>query len=167
MNILLHDLDGETLSALNFAPNSNTIVISDNGRIKNCIGCFGCWIKTPGICVLKDGYETMGELLSKCEELTIVSQCVYGSYSPFVRNIFDRSLPYLLPYFVKRNGETHHKSRYHNKLQLHVYFYGENITDQEKRTSEALVKANAVNFYADHVSVHFCQHPRDIKEVCA
>ena len=23
-------------------------VISPNGSIRNCIGCFGCWVKTPG-----------------------------------------------------------------------------------------------------------------------
>ena len=28
-------------------------------QIANCIGCFGCWVKTPGTCVIDDdGRET-------------------------------------------------------------------------------------------------------------
>lgn len=23
-------------------------------RIANCVGCFGCWTKTPGRCVIRD-----------------------------------------------------------------------------------------------------------------
>jgi len=28
------------------------------------------WIKTPGLCIIKDGFENMGELLSKCSRLS-------------------------------------------------------------------------------------------------
>ena len=28
-------------------------------NIKPCIGCNNCWLKTPGICSLKDGYEEL------------------------------------------------------------------------------------------------------------
>lgn len=26
----------------------------NRNNVKNCIGCFGCWIKTPGECVIYD-----------------------------------------------------------------------------------------------------------------
>ena len=44
-------------------------VISPRGSIRNCIGCFGCWIKTPGKYVIHDGYESTGsgDLLSPSE----------------------------------------------------------------------------------------------------
>lgn len=40
----------------------------------------------------------------------------------------------------------HHKARYKNKIELNVIFYGNDITESEKKTGEELVKANALNF---------------------
>lgn len=29
-------------------------IINPHGTIKHCIGCFGCWVKTPGECVVHE-----------------------------------------------------------------------------------------------------------------
>lgn len=164
MKIIIHDLSQKEFTALDLNIDENSTVISDNGTIHHCIGCFGCWIKTPGVCVLKDDYRNMGELLSKCSELIIISKCLYGSYSPFIRNIFDRSIPYLLPYFVSKNKETHHKKRYKNKITLSVHFYGTDINDAEKKTAKALVKANGINLYCSGNKVFFHENQQAIHE---
>lgn len=163
MKIIIHDLNPQDFTSLNLIKEVNTIVISNNGTIHNCIGCFGCWIKTPGRCVLKDDYNNMGELLSKCDELIIISRCMYGSYSPFIRNILDRSIPYLLPYFVKKNGETHHQNRYKSQFTLTVHFYGDDITKGEQETAKDLVAANGVNFYSSENKVYFYNNLQSIK----
>jgi multimeric flavodoxin WrbA len=119
--------------------------ITDDGTIKNCIGCFGCWVKTPGRCVLPDHYNRMGEKLAHTDELIIISRCVYGTYAPFVRNVLDRCLPYIHPDFTTRGKEIHHKPRYSNRLQTSVYFYGE-CSKEEKETAVKTVKANLLNF---------------------
>ena len=155
MKIILHDLTHAEFEALSYPVDNDTVIVSDNGSIHHCIGCFGCWIKTPGICVLKDGSENMGELLSKCHEFIIISKCVYGSYTPFIRNVLDRCIPYLLPYFVKKNGETHHANRYKNDYSLSAFFYGDDILPQEKETAKELLEANAINFYATVNTVSF------------
>ncbi|WRS27183.1 flavodoxin family protein [Oscillospiraceae bacterium MB08-C2-2] len=165
MKIILHDLNQQEFTAWQLNKDADTIIISDNGTIRHCIGCFGCWIKTPGVCVLKDGYSNMGELLSQCDELIIISQCVYGSYSPFIRNVWDRSIPYLLPYFITKNAETHHKSRYQNTFLLSVHFYGDNITQEERETATALVEANGVNFYSTGNTAYFYDSLHAVQEV--
>lgn len=162
--IIIHDLDQSKFTELYPNIDPDCVIISDNGTIRNCIGCFGCWIKTPGICVLKDGYGNMGELLAKSNELTIISKCIYGSYSPFIRNVLDRCIPYLSPYFVPKNGETHHKNRYDNTLNLSAHFYGDDLTGKEKKTAAALVKANGINFYASESKAFFYDSPESIKE---
>ena len=32
-------------------------IIKPQEPIHPCIGCFGCWVKTPGKCVIHDGYK--------------------------------------------------------------------------------------------------------------
>lgn len=165
MKIIIHDLAQEEFNTLYRNIPSDVTVISDNETIRNCIGCFGCWIKTPGVCVLKDGYHNMGELLSKCDMLIIISKCMYGSFSPFIRNVLDRSIPYLLPYFITKNGETHHKPRYKNYFDLTVYFYGDDLSNEEKKTATDLVAANSVNFYSKNSNMFFSKDINSLKEI--
>lgn len=129
-------------------------LINPQGDIKHCIRCFACWTKTPGKCVIRDGYETTGMELSKCSELILVSRCYYGNVSPFVKSVQDRGLSYLHADFVFRKGEMHHKRRYQNKIQMSAYFYGEDITEDEKTTARRIMAANADNYDAS------------VKEVC-
>lgn len=141
MALIISDVESNRLNL-----KEDDVVIENNGKIHHCIGCFGCWVKTPGRCVIKDDYSMIGEKLSKCNEVIIVSECTYGSYSPFVKNVLDRAISYIHPDFVIRNGEMHHKRRYDNVIDMKVYFYGNAITDKEKETARSLVAAHAVNY---------------------
>lgn len=166
MNVIIHDLETEQFQMLFPHLNQDTQIIYDNGKIKHCIGCFGCWIKTPGTCVIKDGYEHIGAILAKADDVTIISQCLYGGYSPFIKNIFDRSISYVLPFFKTVKGETHHQPRYPNQYRLFVYFYGDNILSQEKLTAQKLVEANGNNFNVSQYTVSFYNSINDLsKEV--
>ena len=133
-------------------------IISDENKIKNCTGCFCCWIKNPGRCILEDGYENLAELYSKAEKIIIISKCCYGTYSPFVKNVLDRSIPYLLPFFKLKDNEMHHTIRYKRKLFMEVYFYGKNLTELEKNIAEKTVKANCVNLNVKKFNVSFLEN---------
>jgi multimeric flavodoxin WrbA len=150
MKLLIHDLDKLNENILLNNNGDGITVISDDGGINPCICCFGCWIKTPGQCIIKDGYENMGALLSKCDQMIIISKCFYGSYSPFIKNVLDRTVcPYQLPYLKTINGRTRHPKRYKNKYTLTVHFYGD-ITEAEKETVQRTVKA-----YRENVNIYF------------
>jgi multimeric flavodoxin WrbA len=146
MKLIMHDLPQSDFKKIIPSTDPDTTVIFDNGKIHACIGCFGCWIKTPGVCVIKDGYQNLGEMFSKSDEIIVISRCIYGTYSPFIKNIWDRSIAYLLPYFTKKNNETHHKMRYDHNFKLTVHFYGDDLTRNEIDTAQKFVKANCVNF---------------------
>ena len=164
--VVVHDLSQEEFQQVFPDIYSRFHIICDNGSIKNCIGCFGCWIKTPGQCVIKDGYDIMGEILARAEAVTIISRCVYGGYSPFIKNIWDRSISYILPFFKTKNNETHHKRRYKDTFCLSVYFYGEHITSQEIAAARNLVKANCRNFYIEKYNVEFFQSIEELEREC-
>lgn len=165
MNLIIHDLSKEQWEALAFPLKEETKIIDNSGKIKKCMGCFGCWLKTPGRCVIPDEYQRMGELAAKAEELTIISKCSFGSYSSFVKNVLDRSISYVLPFFEIREGEMHHRKRYDNQFLMRVIFFGSDITEEEKETAKELVKANAVNLHGKVKEVLFVESAEKIGEV--
>ena len=121
MKLIVHDLAQEQASQI-LPQNADIRLVGNDDTIHCCVGCFGCWVKTPAQCILRDSYGDMGELLSKCSELTFVSKCCYGGFSPFVKNVIDRSISYSHPYFTIRNGEMHHQPRYQNHFRLSAFF---------------------------------------------
>lgn len=155
MKLIIHDLTEDTLQKIYPEIATEDIIISDCDNIQPCIGCFGCWLKTPGACIIKDAYCEMGKNIAMCSEVLIISKCVYGSYSPFIKNVLDRSISYIHPYFTFKNGEMHHQQRYKRDFDLKVIFYGGDITTEEKETAQKLVRANAVNLYCTVKSVTF------------
>jgi len=160
MNVLIHDLRDLNETVLLKPGQNDTVIISNNGKIKPCICCYCCCIKTPGQCVSDDGYHNMGILLSKSNQVIIISQCFYGGYSPFVKNVLDRSV---CPYFKTKNRETRHQKRYKNDITLSVHFYGE-IPENEKETARKLVKANGINLF-HKTGVRFYNAVEEIKGV--
>jgi multimeric flavodoxin WrbA len=164
MKIFITDLEIKEFETLFPSSLEDAVIISDDGSIKHCIGCFGCWIKTPGACVIRDNYGDMGEYFSKCKELIIISKCCYGGFSPFVKNVLDRSISYVHPYFEIRNGEMHHRRRYDNEIHMQVWFYGENITEKEKETAKKLIKANGINLSCNVRKITFNNTIEEMEE---
>lgn len=157
MNVLLHDLSASDVSQyLSISdPSSYQIVGPTQKAPVKCLGCFGCWIKTPGECVIKDGFNHMGEYLGNCDTFTIITQSRYGEFSCFTKNILDRSISTVHPYFSKRNGEIHHKLRYNNHPKLQVICYSSDLTTEEKDAFEKRIKAASINLGCSSSSVTF------------
>lgn len=164
MRLIIHDLEegyNDKINNVFTKDRTENYIISDNGTIKHCIGCFDCWVKTPGKCTRKDQYNNIGELAAKTKELVIISRCIYGGYSPFVKNVLDRSISYVHPDFTKRSEEIHHKARYKNQFKINVYFYGK-IEEEEKDTARKIVKANLLNFNGIEGIVKFLDSQEEI-----
>lgn len=166
MRLIVHDLTASEYGTwlTGFTGNTDEI-IGANDHIHHCVGCFGCWVRTPGTCVLKDSFKHMGEAIAACDEFVLISRNVYGGYSPFISNVLHRSLSYVLPFFVTKNGETHHQQRYKRQFKLTVHFYGEDITEAERQTGRSLIQANALNLDVSDYSVHFHRTLQSLKEV--
>ncbi|HPM62614.1 MAG TPA: flavodoxin family protein, partial [Methanoregulaceae archaeon] len=79
--------------------------------INHCLGCFGCWLKTPGTCVQSDDME---ELIKKylAADIVIFATPLYiDNVSGIMKNFMDRLIPMGDPHFEKdSNGEVRHVS---------------------------------------------------------
>ncbi len=160
MKLIITDIED-----FNITINGKYKIIKPQEKINHCIGCFGCWVKTPGQCVIRDGFEKTGIKMSRCSELILVSQCFYGSVNPFVKMVQDRAISYIHPDFVMRKGEMHHKRRYENVIALSAFFYGEKITDMEKNTAKSIIQANADNYDGFVKNVCFYPSIKELEEI--
>ena len=91
MTLLITDLD---TSKLNLSPDCKVVRATEDRA--HCVGCFGCWVKTPGQCVIPDAYQTMARRIHAAEEVVVRTKWTYGGFSPFVKNVFDRSIGVVL-----------------------------------------------------------------------
>ena len=159
MRIIIHDLKENEIRYLKV--NTEDKIINAVDCKNNCIGCFNCWIKHPKRCAINDNYSNIVDYLKESDELVLISKSRYGCYSSEVKQVLERIIGYVLPYFCIRNNEIHHKSRYDKKIKLIVYFYGY-IQEKDKKCITNLVKANVINLNSDSYKIEYL---KDIKEL--
>jgi hypothetical protein len=162
--IILHDLDDDTAkNLLQEIPNAK--IFSANKKIAPCKGCFGCWLQTPSLCIIHDSAENAGREMAYCEEFIIISKNLYGGFSKEIKNVLDRSISGVLPFFAVRNKELHHQRRYESGGTMKTIIYHSNeVTDADKEILRAVTKANSINFEKNVYETIFVNDVNEIKE---
>jgi len=137
-----------------------------NMHIANCLGCFGCWVKTPGTCVINDdGRETTRKAIQS-DLMVWLTPVTFGGYSSELKKALDRIIPLLLPYFQSYHGQIHHKMRYKKHTKLLIIGAQEPGLDYEE-TFMALAERNSINFRPPAYAVSVFQRDTDPKTIPA
>lgn len=97
-------------------------------KIHHCIGCNQCWLKTPGVCAIKDDYEQIVKKLVEVQNIWLVSDTRFGFLDYRGKQIMDRIMPMLNMNIEFRDGWMRHQLRYHT-LNVGVIYQGDG--DQE------------------------------------
>lgn len=113
-------------------------------KIANCMGCFGCWTKTPGKCVIRDDATKVYPCIAKSDKALYVSRLKYGGYDTIMKTMLERAIPVQQAFIRIHNGETHHVQRAVVPKEATIIAYG-NISDEEKDIFRQLVARNASN----------------------
>lgn len=147
--IILHDLPYNAAEKLFAGRKDDYLIIDANERAARCIGCFQCWLKTPGVCKFSDRLQTVGQAILSSEKLIIITEMLYGGLSIPVKRVIDRSIPGITPFFKKRNGQLHHLQRYKSETEIKIIFYNaENASKEEKVQAMDYIEALGLNFYS-------------------
>lgn len=131
-------------------------------KIAGCIGCFGCWTKTPGKCVIRDDAVKVYPYIAQSDAVIYVSRVCYGSYDTTMKNMFERTLPAQQAFIRLLDGETHHVQRDVAPKNATVIGYGQ-ISDEEKIVFKELVERNARNMNFKQYKVVFA-HEDDLEK---
>ena len=101
------------------------IIEAGDKKISHCIGCNYCWLKTPGICSIKDDYEEILKKIIKADDLWVITDTALGFIDYKGKNIFDRILPIATMYLKFNRGQMRHVARYGNSPDIGLIVTGE------------------------------------------
>ena len=129
MTLVLNTLElgdcSEQIKAL-FAGKDENIEIVDTAdmKIAHCMGCNMCWLKTPGVCAIRDDYEIILKKLVAAENFWVVADTKFGFIDYRGKRVLDRVVPMLNMYIEFRDGWERHQLRYH-PLNFGVIYKGD------------------------------------------
>lgn len=103
--------------------------------IKDCIGCWNCWIKTPGICAHQDLNVFYSKYI-EVDKVIIFSKITKGFVCGNLKTLFDRMIPLFLPYVEVSTGESRHVPRYDKYPDIEFYYKGNFETGEGKDVFE-------------------------------
>ncbi len=139
-NIVIKEYDGFEL------PSRYTLDLRET-TVKDCTGCWSCWLKTPGRCAYKDLDEFYKEYLA-AEKVVIFSKVTQGFVSGDLKTLFDRMIPLFLPYITYKTGESMHVPRYEKYPDIEFHYQGEFSTIEDQKIYEDYIHRTFYQFYS-------------------
>lgn len=150
MNLILSD------RSFDLSLNNQSIEFIDLSKLKisNCIGCYSCWTKTPGKCVIRDDAVKVYPKIAASNRVLYISKVKYGSYDTVMKTMLERAIPVQQAFIRLVHGETHHVQRAVVPKEATIIGYGD-ISDEEKEIFTQLIGRNSRNMCFEKFRVFF------------
>jgi hypothetical protein len=134
-------------------------------KIKYCTGCFGCFVRTPGLCLIKDDAEEVCREYIQSDFAIMASPVITGFTSALLKRAQDRLIPAILPFVEVIKGEFHHPARYDRLPRLGLLLErGDDTDDEDIDIIESIYKRIVINLHSELVFTRLTDEP--IEEVC-
>ena len=114
--------------------------------IKYCVGCWGCWVKTPGQCVHKDDSAMVCRRVIQSDLTILASPMSMGFVTALTKKAMDKMIPLVHPYLVVDKGEMHHLKRYKKYPLLGLLLQaGPDSREEDPEITGAILARTALN----------------------
>jgi multimeric flavodoxin WrbA len=80
-------------------------------KINPCTGEFHCWQKNPGKCYQDDDMNVLYPKLREADIMVFATPVYVDGVSGSMKNLLDRTIPLVLPFFELRDGHCRHPPR--------------------------------------------------------
>ena len=120
--------------------------------IGNCAGDFYCWVRSPGLCNIKDDNIAIAESIINSDLVIYLTPITFGGYSSTLKKMVDHQIQTISPFFAVIEGETHHQKRYERYPDFAVIGYSAENNLASEAVFKQLVRRNAINFYAENAA---------------
>lgn len=102
-------------------------------EIADCIGCYACWLKTPGICALNDDQAEVLKGLVWADWVIMTSPMIMGFVSSLLKKANDRMIPLAHPFLRMDENRMAHYHRYDTDLKAGLIIGSNGSIDPEER----------------------------------
>lgn len=132
------------------------MIYTEDVTVSPCHGCFACWIKTPGQCVIADSAAQIAQKMAQADRVMYVTRVKYGCYDLPLKTVLERMLPMQQAFLRIHEGEVHHVQRKVARKQAIVIAYGVE-DEEEKEIFSQLIARNAKNMNWANYRIVFCE----------
>ncbi len=144
--------------------NGETIILYEH-EIKPCLGCFKCWIQTPGVCIIDDYAREVAKKNIQSDNVVYITPITYGGYSAELKKALDRGICLISPFFRIHHEEIHHETRYDKYPNLFVVGILEKPDSEQEEIFTTLVERNVLNNLAPKYNTQIIYHSEDKEEI--
>jgi multimeric flavodoxin WrbA len=81
-------------------------------KIEQCIGCYSCWLRTPGRCVLNDDMPRVYAAYAAADAAVFASPLVMGNIGSGLKAVQERLIATILPFLRIEGDRMRHPPRY-------------------------------------------------------
>ena len=117
------------IAVLGSAMPDHRVIHAREMDIRPCVGCNACWLKTPGICAVQDGYEEILKAYLACDATVFLAGTALRFVDHRMKNVIDRLLPLATMYTHFVNGQCRHVPRYDKRFRFGLLYQG--VADQD------------------------------------
>ncbi|MDN5312463.1 MAG: hypothetical protein PWQ68_1436 [Thermoanaerobacteraceae bacterium] len=86
--------------------------------IRDCRGCFTCWTKTPGRCILHDDMKGVLEQIKKADILVLATPLYHFGMTAHLKRLLERTLPLADPHIIKKGDHFSHPRREEHRMDM-------------------------------------------------
>lgn len=139
--------DGEIYEAIqNLYDEPLKVINLGEQPITACIGCWNCWLKTPGRCVMKDPMSELYTDYVNSDTVILLMDTAQGFINHKAKAFLDRTIPHHHPYIEMVDGECHHAARYESYPDLVFHYNTGELTKTEEQIIEDYLYRTAYHF---------------------
>ena len=115
--------------------------------LRYCIGCWGCWVKTPGQCISQDASIEIDRAVINSDFTLWAAPLKMGFPTTLLKMALDKHLPLIHPYMEVAHNEAHHLKRYKHYPRVGALVEKETDTDEKDiRILTNIIARTALNF---------------------
>lgn len=89
-----------------------------------CVGCNACWLRTPGVCAIRDGYDELLKAYLHYDATVFLCGTALNFVDHRMKHVIDRVLPLATMYTCIVDGQCRHVPRYDKRFRFGLLYSG-------------------------------------------